>query len=298
MYTISVPATSANLGPGFDAIGIALSLYNKLEVSTSNKPLYFTWEDENDRLSDEENLIYQSIREVFTSRSLPLPNAAVHIRSCGIPICRGLGSSSAAIVSGLAIAYLLLGESPDKEKIAKQACLIEGHPDNVIPAVYGGLSVTILKEGRPPLISQIDLPSDLRFMAVIPPYRISTEESRRALPTKYGRSDCIHNAARTALLVNALYKRDYALLRTAFEDAVHHPYRLPLMPDAARIFSLLQQEASLGEFISGSGSTLIGVFTQEEGETALPKIRKSLHTLDPNFAVHLLEADREGLVQE
>ncbi|MDO4720844.1 MAG: homoserine kinase [Peptostreptococcaceae bacterium] len=297
MYTISVPATSANLGPGFDAIGIALNLYNEMDVKPASRPLYFTWEDENDRLSDEENLIYQSVRQVFASRSLPLPNAAIHVRPCRIPICRGLGSSSAAIVSGLAAACLLLGEPPDKEKIAKQACLIEGHPDNVIPAVYGGLSVTILQEGRPPLISQIDLPSELRFMAVIPPYRISTEESRRALPAKYARADCIHNAARTALLVNALYKRDYALLRTAFEDAIHHPYRLPLMPDAARIFDLLQQEGSLGEFISGSGSTLIGVFTQEEGETALAKIQKSLHALDPNFTVHLLEADQEGLVQ-
>lgn len=297
MYKISVPATSANLGPGFDAIGIALSLYNEIEAKASDKPLHFTWEEEKDRLSNEENLIYRSIAEIFSSRALTLPNAEVHVRPCGIPICRGLGSSSAAIVSGLALACLLLGEPLDKNRLARDACLIEGHPDNVVPAIYGGLSVTILKEGRPPLVSKIDLPEDLRFMAVIPPYKISTEESRRALPTKYARADCIHNAARTALLVNALHRRDYALLRTAFEDAVHHPYRLPLMPDAALIFELLQRESSLGEFISGSGSTLIGVFRQTEGERALPRIKKALHALDPNFAVHLLEVDKEGLVQ-
>lgn len=297
MYKISVPATSANLGPGFDAIGIALTLYNEVEALPSDRPLHFVWENEKDRLSDEDNLIFQSIAQVFAARDLPLPNLLVRVGSCGIPICRGLGSSSAAIVCGLALAHLLLGESLDKEKLALEACLIEGHPDNVIPAIYGGLSVTVLKEDLPPLVSLIDLPEDLRFMAVIPPYPISTEESRRALPNTYTRGDCIHNAARTALLVNALHQREYSLLRTAFEDAVHQPYRLPLMKDARYIFELLQQQGSLGEFISGSGSTLIGVFTKEKGESALPSVQEALQKLDPNFAVHLLAVDTEGLVR-
>lgn len=298
MIKVRVPATSANMGPGFDAIGIALNLYNEIEVYPSDRPLHFEWEEEGDRLPSEKNLTEQTMRAVFQKHGFALPHVSVYVRKCHIPIQRGLGSSSAAIVSGLALAYEMMGEDFDKKKLAQEACLIEGHPDNVIPAIEGGMSVTVLKEGKPPLTSHIEVPEDLRFIAVIPPYEICTEQSRAALPVEYRRSDCIGNAARTALLVNAMVKRDYGLLRTAFEDFVHQPYRLPLMQDAKYIFELFQENRALGEFISGSGSTLIGVFTESESQKAFKVIEKVVQEIDPKFRTYLLNVDTEGMILE
>lgn len=298
MIRIRVPATSANMGPGFDAIGIALSLYNEIEGYPSNEPLHFEWEDDQDILPREKNLTEQTMREVFQKNDFDLPNVSVYVRKCNIPIQRGLGSSSAAIVLGLVLAYALMGEAIDKKRLAREACLIEGHPDNVIPAIEGGMSVTVLKEGQDPLVSHIEIPEDLRFIAVVPPYEICTEQSRAALPTQYQRNDCIQNAARTALLVNAMIKRDYPLLRTAFEDFVHQPYRLPLMQDARYIFELFQENQALGEFISGSGSTLIGVFEEKEAQKACIAMEKALQALDPKYQVHLLTVDTGGVLWE
>lgn len=295
MFKVQVPATSANLGPGFDAIGIALNLYNEIIAEPSDKPFHFVWQEQTDVLSEDDNLIYQSMVAVFHRHQFALPRVQVRVLPCTIPIRRGLGSSSAAIVSGLTLAYALMGMPLDKDKLSAEACRIEGHPDNVVPAIYGGLSVTVLKEDKPPLTSSVTVPADLRFLAVVPPYEISTEQSRAALPDSYSRADCIHNAARTALLVNAFHSKDYSLLRTAFEDAVHQPYRLPLMKDGRRIFDLLKDQGSLGEFISGSGSTLMGVFTKDTGAKALPQIDPILKSLDKGFYCKLLEIDHEGV---
>lgn len=295
MFTVKVPATSANLGPGFDAIGIALNLYNEIRAEFSDRPLHFTWENPKDILSPEDNLIYISMLEVFRRYDFPVPNLSVQVKDCQIPIRRGLGSSSAAIVSGLTLAYAVMGQPFDKKRLSEDACKIEGHPDNVVPAVEGGLSVTVLRPDKPPLTSHIPVPRDLRFLAVVPPYEISTEKSRAALPNSYTRADCIGNAARTALMVNALATKDYALLRTAFEDFIHQPYRLPLMKDSSAIFQLFQENHALGEFISGSGSTLMGVFRQEEGEKAKARIEEAVKAIHPDFYVKLLEVDMEGV---
>ena len=207
---------------------------------------------------------------------------------------RGLGSSSAAIVSGLTLAYAIMDKPLDKDKIAYQAWVIEGHPDNVVPCILGGMTISVMDEGKA-FTTHVNVEDRLKFMAVIPPYKTETKQSREVLPKNYSRSDCILNVSKAAMLINAMNLKDYALLRTAFGDRIHQPYRLPLLKDAAYIFELFQEYGALGEFMSGSGSTLMGVFLDdcEEKKTI---IEEKLKAIDPEFRVELLNIDRTGLV--
>ena len=294
MFKVKVPATSANMGPGFDCIGIALDLYNELEVYKDDKPLHFAWECPDEEVPQAENFIYLSMIDVFKENNFPIPNVKVIAKKCNIPMVRGLGSSSAAIVSGLTLAYAIMDKPFDRENIAYKAWLIEGHPDNVVPCILGGMTISVMDEGKP-FTTHVPVEDRLKFMAVIPPYKTETKQSREVLPKNYTRADCILNVSKAAMMINAINLKDYKLLRTAFGDRIHQPYRLPLLKDADYVFKLFQECGAVGEFMSGSGSTLMGVFLDDcEDKKAI--IEQKLKAIDPLFRVELLNIDRTGLV--
>ncbi|MGZ5290030.1 MAG: homoserine kinase [Actinomycetota bacterium] len=249
--TIRVPATSANLGPGFDCFGLALDLCNEVTVDTGAPPSV-AWEGEgaselptdgSDLVSD----VMASVAEV-TGGTLP-PMRLVGLNR--IPLERGLGSSSAAAVAGAAIALRILGEAATPDAVFGHAARIEGHPDNAGPAVFGGFTIAL----RGGIVHRFDPHPDLQPVALVPGDRLPTAEARRALPGEVPREDAVFNVAHAALTVEAL-TRDPSLLGEALQDRLHQDARLALVPAALEVFRSLQR-AGVPVCVSGAGPTLL-----------------------------------------
>ncbi|MGZ8596438.1 MAG: homoserine kinase [Actinomycetota bacterium] len=249
--TIRVPATSANLGPGFDCFGLALDLCNEVTVDTGAPP-GVAWEGEgaselptdgSDLVSD----VMASVAEV-TGGTLP-PMRLVGLNR--IPLERGLGSSSAAAVAGAAIALRILGEAATPTAVFGHAARIEGHPDNAGPAVFGGFTIAL----RGGIVHRFDPHPDLHPVALVPGDRLPTAEARRALPGEVPREDAVFNVAHAALTVEAL-TRDPSLLGEALQDRLHQDARLALVPAALEVFRSLQR-AGVPVCVSGAGPTLL-----------------------------------------
>jgi homoserine kinase len=253
--TARVPATSANLGPGFDCFGLALDLCNEVTIDTDAEP-GVTWEGEGaDELpSDGTDMVSRAIARVAEREGLAAP--AFALRGLNrIPLERGLGSSAAACVAGVALAARVLGVDVDAESALRYATRIEGHPDNAAAAILGGFTLA-LEDGS---ATRFDPDPGLRPVVLIPDVRLPTEEARRALPESVPRADAVFNAGRAALAVLALIHRP-DLLRDALQDRLHQPYRLALVPTVARVFEELGA-AGVPVCVSGAGPTLLAFDT-------------------------------------
>lgn len=249
--TVRVPATSANLGPGFDCFGLALDLCNEVTVDTDGAP-GVRWEGEgaSELPTDGSDLVSRVMASVagMTGRVLP----PTQLRGLNrIPIERGLGSSSAAAVAGAAIALRLLGEPVTPDAVFGHAATVEGHPDNAAPAVFGGFTIA-LPDGT---VHRFDPHPDLHPVALVPDERLPTAEARRALPGDVPREDAVFNAAHAALAVEAL-TRDPSLLGVALQDRLHQDARLALVPAALEVFRSLGG-AGVPVCVSGAGPTLL-----------------------------------------
>jgi len=262
-FTVRVPATSANVGPGFDTFGLALDLCNELVVDVG-APASVSWEGEGAAHlpTDGSDLVSRTIVTVAERMQLETPTLAIHGRN-HIPLARGLGSSSAAIVAGVVAASRVLGlgldHDDDPSSVFALASELEGHPDNAAPATFGGFTVA-LPDG---FVRRFDPHPDLRPVLLVPPFALPTEQARAALPAAVPRDDAIFNAAHAALVVEAI-TREPALLRVALRDRLHQDARLALVPDAAEVFDLVARRR-LPVCVSGAGPTLL-VFEHEGGE--------------------------------
>lgn len=278
--TARVPATSANLGPGFDCFGLALDLCNEVTIDTEAEPR-ITWEGEGaDELpTDGTDMVSRAISATLERQrahhpGVEIPPFSLHGRN-RIPLARGLGSSSAAAVAGTALASALLGPAglrDDPYATFAYAAELEGHPDNAAPAVYGGL--TVIADG---FVRRLDVHPAIRPVALVPErVRVSTEAARRALPERVPLADAVYNIAHAALAVTALTTGDLGLLLVALRDRLHEEVRLSLVPEAAEVFERLRR-AGIPACVSGSGPTLLaferpGVSLPDLGEgwRALP----------------------------
>ncbi|MFC9691897.1 homoserine kinase [Kribbella sp. NPDC056951] len=254
---VRVPATSANLGPGFDAFGLALSLYDELVVTPggSGVTVQVTGEGADDVPRDESHLVVRSIRAGLDALGVQVPGFTLRCEN-RIPHGRGLGSSSAAIVGGLAAAYGLAGEPVDRERLLRLANEIEGHPDNVAAAVYGGFTVAWL-DGEDGRAVRLDPSDGLGAVAYVPANRVLTKEARGLLPSAVLHGDAAANAGKAALLVVALTQRPDLLL-TATEDRLHQEFREPAMPESLALVHKLRG-SGLAAIISGAGPTVLVV---------------------------------------
>lgn len=259
--TVRVPATSANLGPGYDALGLALDLHDRVtaEVTGSGTEISVAGEGADTVSRDETHLVHRSMARAFERMGSGLPSVRLHCENA-IPHGRGLGSSSAAIVAGLSLARALLGGGAllmDDDAMFALAAEIEGHPDNVAPACFGGFTVAYADQGR---FRATTAPVDPRVSVVVfvPPDPVETRTARGMLPERIGFTDAASNAGRAALLVAALGGRPELLL-AATEDRLHQSYRAPAMPDSARLVTELRTDG-LPAVISGAGPTVL-VFT-------------------------------------
>lgn len=263
-----IPATSANVGSGFDAVGIALTLYNDI---------YFTEEPDKDTITVEiegwganslprnfdENMVGQAMKAVAIKNRQSLPKGGTLRLVNAIPPARGLGSSSAALVGGILIGNALTGNKMTREDMLTMATVLEGHPDNVAPAIYGGLSVSIMVDGKT-LTNSIPIDDDLSFITVSPEVEVSTEEARKALPKTIDYQSAVFNVSRVSFLVSSLFTKQYDRIAYGLQDKLHVPYRLRLIPSGELVLKKAVEAGALGATISGSGSTLIAFATDQE----------------------------------
>ncbi len=294
MMHIKVPATSANMGPGFDSIGVALELYNHLwfEEIEQGVEIIVKKEHEIKIPTDKNNLIYKTMVDFFAETGNVMPGVRL-IQKDDIPMVRGLGSSAACIVAGLLAANHMSGCHYSREQLAQIAAKIEGHPDNSNPALFGGMVVGALDHNEMRHV-KLDLPKDLVFAIMVPDFPVSTEDSRKVLPDMYTKADAIFNASRAALLVASIYAGNYENLAMAMQDRIHQPYRSQLIPDMDRIFKAAKNYGALATYLSGAGSTLMAVLTDDKAEVFQQKMAAYLKAIPNEWQLTLLKPDTKG----
>ena len=263
MIRIQVPATSANLGAGFDSLGIALSLYNQVWMEESDL-LDITCRDDVVVPTDESNLIFWAAKKVYERCGRKLPGLKI-IQLNKIPIARGLGSSSACIVAGILGANRLLGSPLSQKDLINLAAEIEGHPDNTTPAIEGGLAASAIEAGRVYSVS-VPVSEKIRFALFIPPFELKTEKARSVLPKQYSREDAVYNLSRSALMIASLFSGRLENLRVAVQDKIHQPYRAGLIENLDTVFRFSYELGSLGTYVSGAGPTIISMINADGTE--------------------------------
>jgi len=260
MIKVRIPATSANIGSGFDTLGLAVSLYNYVTMEEFDG-VDIRSEDATPVPTTEKNLIYATAAHFYEICGKKL--SGLRIRQLNnIPMTRGLGSSSACIVGGLVGANALLGCPMGTDELVNLAAQLEGHPDNSTPAILGGLVTAVLDGGKVYHVKQ-EVTGHLRFCAIIPNFELRTELARQALPQTVAHKDAVFNLSRAALLSASLLSGRYQNLRTAVDDRLHQPYRLKYIPGAEEVFESAYRHGAYGCYISGAGSTLMAVVDAE-----------------------------------
>ena len=253
-----VPATSANLGPGFDCLGLAVTRY--LEVSATLSEFdTFGYTGVGQVADTPDNLTHQGFRAAFEVLGKTAPKVSVAARNT-IPLARGLGSSSAALVAGAALADAFLGGALGRDGVFQLAAGLEGHPDNVAPAVFGGFTVSAQTETGY-LCQALPLPGHWQLLFAVPKAELLTREARAALPQHYNRADAIFNTSRCALWTTAVALDKPELLRVASQDKFHEPYREGLIPGLAACRKALLGAGASAAFLSGAGPTLGAICT-------------------------------------
>ena len=271
--TVRVPATTANLGPGFDAFGCALSLYTDVTFEETEAGLEITGCPE--EFTGPDNLAYVSYCAALATMSEELRGVKIHIEA-DIPVCCGLGSSAALLVAGALGANVLRGNKLSTQGLLNITNAMEGHPDNLAPAFFGGLTASMVDNGLPVCVN-FPLHPDWEFLALVPDFDLPTTVARQALPTEYDRNDAVYNIAHGALVLKALELGDEKLLRNAMQDRIHQPYRKKMIPDYDKIESLIRTTGA-AFCLSGAGPTLLCITRNPGLEEKLAKKLDSITT--------------------
>lgn len=264
---VQVCGTTANLGPGFDCLGVALTLYNQFSFAPAEAfrcTIESTWstEDAAQVSNGSDNLAYRAFSLLFEHIGKPTPPVALTIKM-GVPLGRGFGSSATAIVGGLAAANAWLGQPLSIHEWLSLAVALEGHPDNVVPAALGGCQLALM--GTDGLLTcPLSWHSDIALILAVPSFTLSTSKARAVLPDTVPRSDAIYNLARTALLTQALASSRGDWLREAMQDRLHQPYRWSLIPEAQSVRTAALGAGAWGVVISGAGPALLALAPTEE----------------------------------
>ena len=261
--TVRVPATSANLGPGFDSLGMALGMWNRVRVRWGGPPAVVVHGEGEGRLATgKKNLMYRAAQRLL--RECEAPKTGLSIESWQeIPLSRGLGSSSAAIVAGMFAANALLGFPADMPKLLDLAAAMEGHPDNVTPALMGGITIAV-REGAHTHAAPVPVPEDLQCVVLVPDMPMPTREARAMLDATVSREDAVHNISRAALLVASFATGHPEYLRIATQDRLHQEHRQQVFPAMKHIFRNAMAAGANGVFLSGAGSSVIAFTTEGE----------------------------------
>nr|WP_290221917.1 homoserine kinase [Trichocoleus desertorum] len=303
--TVTVPATTANIGPGFDCLGAALTVYNQfqfahlltgLEVGAEQRVQIIVEGLEADRVkTDESNLAYQAFAKLYEHLGQTPPPVQITIQ-LGVPLARGLGSSATAIVGGLVGANVLAGSPLSATEVMQLAIAMEGHPDNVVPALIGGCRLAATNPEGKWEICDIPWHSDIVPVVAIPNFELSTAEARRVLPTEYSRADAIFNTAHLGLLVRALETGNGKWLRAALQDRIHQPYRQTLIPGYAAVQDTAIAAGAHGLVISGAGPTLLALTNSQQAANVEAAIANAWVEQGITPLVKALQIDLRGAV--
>ncbi len=291
MINIRIPATSANLGAGFDALGLALTYYNYVEMEESDV-IDISSADNIKIPQDENNLIYISAKDLYNVCGKKLQGLKI-VQTNNIPMARGLGSSSACIIAGLVGANTMLGNPLTKDDLVDLAAQIEGHPDNTAPALLGGI-VTAVFDGKKVHWVKQEVFTKLKFVAIIPDFELKTEKARACLPKEIPHKDAVYNLSRAALFSASLLTGKFENLRTAVHDRLHQPYRMSLIPNAREVFDIAYNHGAYGVYLSGAGPTIMAI-VDENNTYFAGKMKFSLDNAGlSGWQVHELHIDNNG----
>ena len=285
--TVRVPGTSANCGPGFDCLGLAATIYNDLELTLLEEES-LTIEAKGDGAetipTDEKNIVWKAAKMILErSGNAEKFKGAILKMENHIPMSRGLGSSAAAIVAGLTAANEIIGKPFNRKEILKFATEIEGHPDNVAPAIYGGFTISTVDRERVQTFSF--LPKiRLKLIVAVPDFPLSTRIARQVLPKTVPIKDAVFNIGRASMLIAALINGKEKFLQNSFDDAIHQPYRTKLVPGMQEVFQAAKKAGALGVALSGAGPCLI----------AFSAVDKHIEN---NIAVEMVQAFKKNEVQ-
>lgn len=295
MLHIKVPATSANIGPGFDTLGVAFDLYQEIKIEKSKDGSSHTvWPNDACMIEDADNLVIRGIESVFLHFNASSVPYVLEMSQCDIPISRGLGSSAAAYACGIAAGLYLLDLPLDKALICKIGTHLEGHPDNIAPAVFGGM-MTAFYEEMQVYYQPITINMPLQFLALVPDMPLSTEKARAILPKVYERKDVIFNLGRLSMLISSLANGSMAHLKMATQDKIHTPYRMSLMPDYQLLSEIQVLDECQGSFISGAGSTFMYLCSPNDLTTSCIKIHDILRASKNKWQLKPLSITDTGM---
>jgi len=261
--TLRVPATTANLGPGFDCLGLALNLHNTVTLAPAAvTEVVIQGEGAGHLPGSDRNLVLQAASALAARAGVTIPGWRLEAHN-EIPLARGLGSSSAALVAGLVACDRLLELATPPGDLLDLATELEGHPDNVAPALYGGLTVCAIEGGRTWCLA-LPAPARLWVGVALPDFLVSTEQARQALPASYSREAAVYNVSHAALTLGALVHGRYDLLRAAMRDHLHQPYRMSLVPGMAQAIAAAEAAGAYAAVLSGSGPAIAAFCGQPE----------------------------------
>ena len=306
--SVKVPASSANIGPGFDCMGLALPIYNTITIEETVLPgtgieINVMSEDDSadeqvfDNIpKDKNNLVYKAVEMLYNSIGQEPSELKINIQT-SIPIARGLGSSSSVIVGGLLAANKLLGNPADETALLAIATEVEGHPDNVAPAILGGLVLSSLEDDGSVTYFKLNWPEEWDLTVCIPDFELSTEISRSVLPKEVSMADANFNAKHLAMLIQALNTEDSKLMKLALKDKLHQPYREKLVPGMKEIMEAFKHEDGvLGCVLSGAGPTLLVISHKYDVDKIKSTVKEIWEAQNIKVDIRTLKVEEQGAV--
>lgn len=304
--SVKVPATSANIGPGFDCMGMALPIYNIVTIDETVLPgtgveinILSEQEDVDNLIidhipRDENSVVYKAVELLYNSIGQTPSELKINIRT-SIPVTRGLGSSAAVIVGALIAANKLLGNPADESALLSIATEIEGHPDNITPAIVGGLVMSSLENDGSIVYRKLDWPDEWQITVCIPDVELTTEVSRSVIPENVPLSDAVFNVKRMAMFMTALQTKDAELMKLALDDKLHQPYREKLIPGLKELNEAFKHDDDvLGCVISGAGSSMLIISKNNVSDKVTSKTLEIMENLNVKATVKTMKIVQEG----
>ncbi len=294
-------ATIANLGPGYDCAGMALDLFNDHEVyeaSDGQDCIFIEGNDVHRIATDDSNLICKTLKNTYETKTLKKfselkKNFKIFCRM-GIPVERGLGSSSAAVVAGLLIADKIFDFNLSQKELLELGLKIESHPDNLAPCISGGLSISYTNKKNKTDFKKIDIKENFKILLAIPNFKVNTNEARKLIPSDFPREDVVANISNFALLINSFISGNFNGASEFINDRLHQPYRKAVYPLSMKLVDELNEKANFAAAIGGSGPTVFAIIPLERLDEALSYVEKNLKTKFADFEFRLTSVSRKG----
>lgn len=288
---IFVPATSANLGPGFDTLGLSLKLYNEVNIQPATFNSVSINGEGSDSLTLKKNNLFISIFNEVNKELLTQNKFFRIIFNNKIPFSRGLGSSSAVIISAISAAYAMSGFKVDRQMVLNKALRYESHPDNITPAVFGGF-ISAVVDNNCVFFNKFNIDSCLKAVVVIPDKPMNTNQSREILPKTYTKKECVNNISHSSFLTSCFASKRYDMLKIACKDMIHEERRMNTFNQLFEVRQFAYENGALMSSLSGSGSSFLNITYADEAEN----LRKKLSDKFSHFLVRTFDFDNDGFM--